>query len=94
VKQQRPTEFDDPIKHKETWDAALDRAASDPAYRSRLISDPSAALAEAGIQVPSGVQVTVVEYDPNHRYLVLPPVTERVMHVPIPHQKGGHHGTC
>ena len=50
------------------------RAASDAAYRDRLKADPVTVLGEGGIAVPAGMTVTVLEYDPQRRYVLLPPL--------------------
>src|SRR5262245_36273320 len=49
------------------------RAWSDEAYKQRLLSDPQAVLAEAGLSVPANVQVQVHEATPTLLHLVLPP---------------------
>ena len=48
------------------------QAWSDPEFKARLISDPEAVLAEAGIPVPEGVELRVVEDTVNMRHFVLP----------------------
>jgi Nitrile hydratase, alpha chain len=48
------------------------RAWVDPAYKAKLLSDPHSALAEAGVQVPPGSEVKVVEDTADTRHLVLP----------------------
>ncbi len=48
------------------------RAWSDPAYKVKLLGDPHAALAEAGVEVPAGVTVKVVENTADTHHLVLP----------------------
>jgi hypothetical protein len=48
------------------------RAWADPAYKSKLLSDPHGTLAEAGVQVPAGSKVKVVEDTADTRHLVLP----------------------
>jgi len=58
---------------KEKYDRLLNRAMTDPQHRQRLKQRPKEVLSEAGIDVPADVEVTVVEFDPKHRYLFLPP---------------------
>jgi nitrile hydratase len=41
-------------------------------YRSRVVREPRAVLAEFGMDVPDGVQVQVVDSTSEQRYLVLP----------------------
>ncbi len=59
----------------EKYDQVLNRAVKDQAYRQRLKTEPVSVLREAGIDVPEGVEVRVREFDPNCRYLFLPPAT-------------------
>lgn len=49
------------------------RAWRDPAFKARLIADPQVTLKEAGVAVPAGMTVTVVENSATHFHLVLPP---------------------
>ena len=48
------------------------KAWSDEGFKSKLLTNPGAALAEAGIDVPAGVTVNVVENTSNTMHLVLP----------------------
>ena len=48
------------------------RTWSDPAFKSRLTSDPSSVLAEHGVAVPEGVEVKVVENSDKVIHLTLP----------------------
>lgn len=45
----------------------------DPAFKAKLLADPNAILEEAGIRVPPGVRVKVVENSASVFHLVLPP---------------------
>jgi hypothetical protein len=58
---------------QEKYDQVLSRVVKDRAYRQRLKAEPVSVLREAGIDVPEGVEVRVREFDPNCRYLFLPP---------------------
>jgi hypothetical protein len=49
------------------------RAWRDPAFKAKLLADPHAALKDAGVSVPAGVTVKVVENTDTHVHLVLPP---------------------
>jgi hypothetical protein len=49
------------------------RAWRDPAFKAKLLADPHATLKEAGVAVPAGVTVKVVENTDTHHHLVLPP---------------------
>jgi Nitrile hydratase, alpha chain len=48
------------------------RAWADPAYKAKLLSDPHSALAEAGVDVPAGIRLKVVEDTADTRHVVLP----------------------
>jgi hypothetical protein len=48
------------------------RAWADDAFKRRLLDEPKAVLAEAGIEIPEGVQVRVMEDTNNIQHLVLP----------------------
>ncbi|GGB27003.1 hypothetical protein GCM10011505_05420 [Tistrella bauzanensis] len=50
----------------------LRQAASDADLRARLRHDPLAALADAGLDVPEGCEVTVLEDRAELMHLVLP----------------------
>ena len=49
------------------------RAWRDPAFKAKLIADPQAVLREAGVAVPAGATVKVVENTGTHLHFVLPP---------------------
>jgi len=51
---------------------AIARAWTDADYKARLIHDPHTALAEAGVEVPAGITVKVVENTADTQHLVLP----------------------
>lgn len=51
---------------------AVARAWNDPAFRAQLIADPQATLTQAGVKVPEGVTVRVVENTKDVTYVVLP----------------------
>ncbi|MEH2070408.1 MAG: NHLP leader peptide family RiPP precursor [Nostoc sp.] len=50
----------------------LTQAVQNSDFRSRLIADPLVVAAENGWDVPTQIQMTVVEETPSHYYLVLP----------------------
>ncbi len=50
------------------------KAASDPAFRARLLSAPHEALAGVGIRLSEGVSVRFVEDTAGTRHFVLPPL--------------------
>ena len=51
---------------------AIARAWADTDYKAKLLSNPQAALAEHGVEIPTGVTVKVVEDTADIRHLVLP----------------------
>ena len=50
----------------------IGKAWSDAAYKERLMRDPRAVFTEAGLEVPSSLELAVVEDSVDKRYLVLP----------------------
>jgi hypothetical protein len=48
------------------------KAWSDPEYKARLMSDPKAVLAEAGVDVTEGVEIEVHEDTDTTMHMVLP----------------------
>jgi hypothetical protein len=55
------------------WSQIVARAWSDPAFKSRLVSDPAAVLREQGVELGSGVQVKIHEASDQVCHFVLPP---------------------
>lgn len=49
------------------------RAWRDAAFKAKLLAEPHAALEEAGVSVPAGVTISVVENTDKLFHLVLPP---------------------
>ena len=54
------------------WGQIVAKAWQDDAFKKRLVSNPSAALKEEGLEVPSGVQIRIVENTDTLVYLTLP----------------------
>ena len=50
----------------------IGQAMSDPAFRKRLLADPAGTLRAAGVEVPEGVTIEVVEDTATKVHLVLP----------------------
>ncbi len=48
------------------------KAWSDPEYKARLMSDPKAVLAEAGVDVKQGIEIEVHENTDTTIHVVLP----------------------
>ena len=51
---------------------AVAKAWSDAAYKDQLLNDPRAALAIAGVDIPSNIEISVVEDSAAKKHLVLP----------------------
>lgn len=68
------------LENREDLEAQLiERAWQDEAFRQELLCNPKAVLeAELGKQLPSDLQITVVEETPNLNYLVLPANPDRL----------------
>ena len=56
-----------------TYAKVVARAWSDPAFKADLIANPGATLAAAGVPVPPGVTIKVVENTDTVVHVVLPP---------------------
>ena len=54
----------------------VQQAAEDPVLRQRLMQTPRQVLAEAGITLPAGLEVEIVENTDKVIHLVLPPLME------------------
>ncbi len=61
------------------------RAWEDDDFRAALLDDPQAAIAQAGLELPEGVALEVVEETPDVHVLVLPskPGLDRMDDVPL-----------
>ena len=77
------------------WGQVVARAWSDETYKQRLLSDPKAVLAEAGLAVPATLQVQVHEATPTHLHFVLPspPAGEKMSDEDLDQVSGGVLGT-
>ncbi len=47
-------------------------AATDESFRQQLLADPKQALKDGGFELPAGVDIKVVQAEPNVIHLVLP----------------------
>jgi hypothetical protein len=63
---------DDMMEMSTPWSRAIVRALKDKAFKSRLVANPTATLTAAGVDIPVGVTVKVVENTANQVYMVLP----------------------
>jgi len=59
-------------KKAASYGKIIARAWRDPAFKAKLIANPGAILKEAGVTVPAGVTLKVVENTDTHFHLVLP----------------------
>jgi hypothetical protein len=57
----------------EAYAKLVKKAWDDPAFKAQLLERPNAALAAAGVPVPAGVTVKVLEDTDKVVHLVLPP---------------------
>lgn len=60
-------------KARAAYGKVVARAWRDPAFKAKLLADPHTVLKEAGVALPSGVTVKVVENTGAQVHLVLPP---------------------
>jgi len=51
--------------------SVVSQAANDPAFRAKLLANPSATLQAAGVSIPAGASVKVVEDTQNLRYAIV-----------------------
>lgn len=49
------------------------KAMADPKFKAELLKSPNAAAEKAGVKLPAGVAIKVVEDSTSHVHLVLPP---------------------
>ena len=69
----------------------IDKALRDPKFKAKLISDPHAALSEAGVTIPSGTKVKVVENTATLHHIVLPVAPSReISEESLEKISGGH----
>ena len=55
-----------------TYSKIMTKAWSDPDFKARLLADPKAVLAEAGVQVPDGIHMKIIEDTSDVINIVLP----------------------
>jgi len=59
--------------NKETYKTIVTKCWGDPAFKTKLIADPTATLRTEGVTVPDGIKVTVVENTASEFTFVIPP---------------------
>ena len=55
------------------WRKIMERAWEDEAFRQALADDPERVLAEAGVELPAGMNIVVVAEDEKRLHVVVPP---------------------
>lgn len=61
-------------QRKQLEQQIIEKAMKDESFRKQLIEDPKFILEqETGIRIPSSLNITVLEEDPQTFYLILPP---------------------
>lgn len=60
------------MEQQKTLSKVVAKAWSDPKYKAKLLSDPSAALAEVGVTVAPGHTIKVVEDTATVQHFILP----------------------
>src|SRR5580658_3582489 len=68
----------------------IGEAMSDPAFRKRLLADPAGTLKGAGVEVPEGVTIEVVEDSATKVHLVLPACEDEMLESDLDAAVGGH----
>lgn len=57
---------------EKTWREIVAKCWTDNRFKQSLMDNPNKVIADAGIQVPGGVNFVVVENEPGRIHLVLP----------------------
>ncbi|HEX2817407.1 MAG TPA: NHLP leader peptide family RiPP precursor [Phenylobacterium sp.] len=70
----------------------IGQAMSDPAFRKRLLADPAGTLKGAGVEVPEGVTIQVVEDTGTKVHLVLPAHADEILDIDLDRAVGGMTG--
>jgi hypothetical protein len=58
------------------YQVVITKAEKDAAFRKLALSDPKAALAQIGVNIPAGHAVKIVEATPSKSYLIIPPAPQ------------------
>jgi hypothetical protein len=59
------------------------RAATDEVFRSALLADPRGTLAAEGVEIPSEVEIRVIEATATTVSIVIPPLVEGELHAAL-----------
>ena len=85
-----------PDAQQVAYGKVIARSWDDDAYKSKLLSDPRTVLADAGINVPADVDITITEQQPGQMNLVLPakPVEGEISDDALQTVAGGFTSCC
>jgi hypothetical protein len=72
----------------------IGQAMSDPAFRKKLLADPAGTLRRAGVEVPEGVTIAVVEDTATKVHLVLPAREDETLDSDLDAAVGGRPPGC
>jgi len=64
---------------------AIARAWTDADYKAKLLNDPQAALADAGVEVPAATTLKVIENTAGTQHLVLPVAPDNANEISMDH---------
>ena len=67
----------------------IGEAMSDPAFRRRLMADPAGTLRRAGVEIPEGVTIEVVEDTATRVHLILPAHEDEMLDADLDAAVGG-----
>jgi hypothetical protein len=73
---------------KEIHDKVFQQAVIDEKFRQQLIADPISILEAAGLKIPKGTKIEIIEQRPDVRYLFLPPLNSPTLQHPKKSQIG------
>jgi hypothetical protein len=59
-----------------SWPKIVAKAWIDEAYKKKLLENPKKILKEEGIEIPTDLNIRVIEDTPNTQTLVIPPATQ------------------
>jgi hypothetical protein len=86
---------DDMTETSTPWTGAIARALKDKTFKARLMGDPTATLKEAGVDVPDGLAIKVVENTANQVYMVLPDSgDDQLSDIELERVAAGAHNVC
>ena len=85
-----------PDAQQVAYGKVIARSWDDDAYKSKLLNDPRTVLADAGINVPADVDITITEQLPGQMNLVLPakPVEGEISDEALQTVAGGFTSCC